>query len=301
MALTLDNIPVSFKDELLSEIERESALARVVPTTRVEMGDNLLTFSLGLEPASMVSGTNYSNLPGEGEVKPVGENGGMVNARAYKFTQIILVSDEYMRKLPRLYDEILRQAPSTIARGVDVEALASSESHEGFAGFGVPGNPYAAGVNGDTAYEAIVNAFSAVATASGRRPNAIIGSAAFGVDVMTATANDGRPVFGTGADGVGRVFGARLVESDAFAYGPSGTAPAAVVGDFDRARLGLVDDVRLKILEEATIQVAPEQFVSLAQQNMIGVLVEGWAAFMAEPGAFATIGAPGNIPELPIG
>jgi HK97 family phage major capsid protein len=284
MAITLNNIPVSFKDELLAGIEERSALAQVAPTTRIELGDNLLTFSLGLQPAPIVAGTTMSNLPGEGEVKPVGEGGGMVTARAYKFAQIIPVSAEYMYKLPRLYDEIIRQAPETVAKGVDYEAFASTTAHDGFAGLNVANNDYAAAATGDTPFEQLAAAFGLVA-ANGYMPNAMIASPAEGVALMTMTANDGHTVFGTGIDGVGRVFGAQVVTSGVL----GGTAPQAIVGDFSQSRLGFVDDIRIKILEEATLTTS-NGTLNLAQQNMIGVLVEGWAAFMCAEGAFARIG-----------
>jgi hypothetical protein len=286
MALTLNNIPVSFKDELLSGIEERSALAQVAPTTRIDLGDNLMTFSLGLQPAPIVACTTMSNLPGEGEVKPVGENGGMVTARAYKFAQIIPVSAEYMYKLPRLYDEIIRQAPETIAKGVDYEAFASTTAHDGFAGLNVANNAYAPIAQGDTEYEMLVNAFGTVAEA-GHMPNAMIASPAEGVALMTMTAQDGHLVFGTGADGVGRVFGAQVVNSNILGAGEN--VPAAVIGDFNKSRLGFVDNIRIKILEEATLTTS-NGTINLAQQNMVGVLVEGWAAFAAAEGAFARIG-----------
>lgn len=286
MAITLNNIPVSFKDELLAGIEERSALAQVAPTTRIDLGDNLLTFSLGLQPAQIVAGTTMSDLPGEGEVKPVGDNGGMVTARAYKFAQIIPVSAEYMYKLPRLYDEIIRQAPETIARGVDYEAFASTTAHDGFAGLNVVGNDYAPIATGSTAYEQLAAAFNAVASA-GYMPNAMVVSPAMGVQLMTMTAEDGHLVFGTGVDGVDRVFGAQVVSSSILGTGES--IPAAIVGDFSKSRLGFVDDIRVKILEEATLTTG-NGTINLAQQNMIGILVEGWAAFMCADGAFARIG-----------
>lgn len=284
MAITLNNIPVSFRDELLAGIEERSALAQVAPTTRIDLGDNLLTFSLGLQPAPIVAGTTISNLPGEGEVKPVGEGGGMVTARAYKFAQIIPVSAEYMYKLPRLYDEIIRQAPETVAKGVDYEAFASTTAHDGFAGLNVANNAYAAAATGETPYEQLAAAFGLVAD-NGYMPNAMIASPAEGVALMTMTANDGHTVFGTGVDGIGRVFGAQVVTSGVL----GGDAPQAIVGDFRQSRLGFVDDIRIKILEEATLTTASGT-LNLAQQNMIGVLVEGWAAFMCAEGAFARIG-----------
>lgn len=285
MAITLNNIPTSFKDELLAGIEERSALAQVAPTTRIELGDNLLTFSLGLQPAPIVAGTTLSNLPGEGEVKPVGEGGGMVTARAYKFAQIIPVSAEYMYKLPRLYDEIIRQAPETIAKGVDYEAFVSTTAHDGFAGFNVADNPYAILAPGESMYETLAAAFSVPAT-NGYVPTAMIASPAVGVGLMTLTGEDGHPVFGTGADGIGRVFGAQVVTSGLLG---GENAPAAIVGDFSKSRLGFVDDIRIKILEEATLQTGSGT-INLAQQNMVGILVEGWAAFMAAEGAFARIG-----------
>ena len=116
-------------------------------------------------------------------------------------------------------------------------------------------------------------------------PNAMIASPAEGVALMTMTAQDGHTVFGTGIDGVGRVFGAQVVTSSVL----GGTAPAAIVGDFRQSRLGFVDDIRIKILEEATLTTS-NGTLNLAQQNMVGILVEGWAAFMCAEGAFARIG-----------
>lgn len=289
MAYILDNIPLSFKDELLSGVQEKSALAQVTPTTRIDLGDNLMTFSLGLQPAPIVAGTDFSSLPGEGGIKPVGDNDGMVTARAYKFAQIIPVSAEYMYKLPRLYDEIIRQAPETIALGVDYEAMASTTAHDGFAGLNVVGNPYACQTAFDgTYYDTLAVAFSYVAE-SGFMPSAVIASPGFEVGIMTATTPQGAPIFGTTANGIGRVWGAQVVESTLLSPDAGAPVPAAIVGDFTRARLGIVDDIRIKILEEATLQIGGGT-INLAQQNMVGVLVEGWAAFSAQPGAFARIG-----------
>lgn len=290
MAYILNNIPVSFKDELLGAIEERSALAQVAPTTRISLGDNLMTFSLGLQPAPIVGGTTGSNLPGETEMKPVQGVSEFVTARTYKFAQIIPISAEYMYQLPRLYDEIIRQAPETIALGVDQQAFCASTAQQGFASFNVAENLYAAYETAPFSYTSLTGAFQDIA-ANGHRPNAIIAGPTAEVALMTMTAEDGRPVFGNGADGVARVFGARVIGSELL---NDASVPAAIVGDFRKCRLGFVDDIRLKILEEATLTVG-NTTLNLAQQNLIGVLIEGHAAFMAAEGAFARIG--GTVDE----
>lgn len=293
MAYMLDNIPVEFKDELLTRIENESVLARVIPTTRVDLGDNLLQFGLGLEPAAIMTGTAMSALPGEGDEKPVQGENEFVAARAYKFAQIIPVSAEYMYKLPRLYDAIVENAPKTIALGVDKTAFTSASTIANFATLNDTAETYAQIANVDdpltaTTYDYYVAAFNAVAGA-GYIPNVAIVSPAASVGLMTMTAQDGRPVFGTGADGVNRLFGARVEVSPLLNSAITTTTPYAIIGDANAAKLGFVDNIRLKILEEATLKIGDE-FVSLAQHNLIGVLVEGWAAFMCAPDAFARIG-----------
>lgn len=290
MAYTLNNIPVEVKDELLFRTIQESVLAKVIPTERVEMGDNLLQFSLGLMPAAIMTGTSYSQLPGEGDVKPVQGENEMVAARAYKFAQIIPVSAEYMYKLPRLWDAIIENAPKTIALGVDKEAFASTSTIANFATLNA--GTYASIAEPDaetpTMYDYLTTAFNTVAS-YGYMPNTVIASPAASVGFMTMTAEDGRPVFGTGADGINRIFGARVEVSQLLGSGIADSIPYAIVGDANAAKLGFVDDIRLKILEEATLTIG-DTLINLAQQNLVGVLVEGWAAFMCAPGAFCRIG-----------
>jgi len=289
MPVILENIPVAVKDELLGEALAQSQVAALAPTTRVGVGDTLMTFSLGLEPAQPVTTSiEESNLPGEGGVKPVAGGNSFVRARAYKFAQIIPVSAEYRYNLPRLYDELIANAAGTIGLGVDNFAFNSVQTLDGFATFNA--GDYAEHVTvgtGDTAlYEALTAAFMATAQ-NGAVPNAVVGSPLFNMQVTTMTAQDGRPVFGTGADGIGRVFGAEVRKSELL--GTGATSPVAIVGDWNKSRLGVVDDITLKIAEEATIEWQGEK-INLFQQNMIGILVEAQVAFMVKAGAFARIG-----------
>lgn len=294
--IILDNIPVSFKDELLDAVAEKSAVAQLAPTTRIDLGDNLMQLSLANDPAEIITGTTNSQLPGETELKPVlGENQ-FVSARAYKFAKIVPVSAEYMYKLPRLFDAILGSAPDSIALGVDKVAFIASAAVTNFATFNYNAGaiaPLAApSANPPELYDYLAAAFGSVA-AAGYAPNGVVGSPAFAVDVMTAQGGDGRPIFGTGADGVGRVFGAEIVKSSLLnASIEEGTnkIPYAIVGDWSKARLGIMDNIRIKILEEAMLDDGNGGYVNLAQQNMVGVLIEGHAALAAVTGAFARIG-----------
>lgn len=285
--ILLNDIPKRFVDDLIDATEKQSAIAQLARATRVERGGNIMQLSLGVEPASIVAGTDYSELPGEGEIKPVAGNSDMVSLQSYKFAQIIVVSQEYMEDMPRLYDEIIRQAPASIARGVDATALTSTKSYANFATFNTS-NVYAKNVYDaeKSTYENLTAAFKGVNGVA----NGIIASPGFAVDLMTTTAQDGRPVFGTGIDGVSRVFGARVVQSDLLGSNNEPNKPFAVVGDWSKSVLGLRDDITLKILEEATVTLSDGSTVSLGQQNLIGILVEGWAGFMAAPGAFTRLG-----------
>lgn len=292
----LDAIPVSFKDELLDAVAEKSALAQLAPTTRIDLGDNLMQVSLSNDPAEIITGTTNSSLPGETEVKPVLGESQFISARAYKFAKIVPVSAEYMYKLPRLFDAILANGPDSIARGVDKAAFQANAAITNFAALNYNAGaiaPLAApSANPPELYDYLAAAFGAVA-AAGFAPNGIAGSPAFSVDVMTAQGGDGRPIFGTGADGVGRVFGAEIVKSSLLnASIEEGTnkIPYAIVGDWTKSRLGIMDNIRIKILEEAMLDDGNGGFINLAQQNMVGVLIEGWAAFAAATGAFCRIG-----------
>lgn len=294
--IILNDIPKTFKDELLDAVAEKSAIAQLAPTIRIDLGDNLMQLSLANDPAEIITGTTNSNLPGETEVKPVLGDNQFAAARAYKFAKIIPVSAEYMYKLPRLFDAILGAAPDSIALGVDKVAFQANAAVTNFAAFNYNAGaiaPLAApSANPPELYDYLAAAFGSVA-AAGYAPNGIVGSPAFAVDIMTAQDGNGRPIFGTGADGVSRVFGAEVVKSsllNASIEEGTGKIPYAVVGDWTKARLGIMDEIRIKILEEAMLDDGNGGYINLAQQNMVGVLVEGWAAFAAATGAFARIG-----------
>lgn len=279
MAYTLNNIPVQFKDELIDGVLAESVIAKLAPTMRMDLGSNLVQLSLGLQPAGIVAGTTASNLPGEGEQKPVQGVNEFVNAQTYKFAQIIPVSAEYQYKLNRLYEAIIENAPKTIALGVDNVVFNDTTAHQGMAGFAVASNPYAPAITatGTTAGD-VAAAFNAVA-AEGFMPTAVAATPAFAMAMRTATNTAGYPVFPDG-----NAYGTVTEVSKIM------TANAAYVGDWSKTRFGIVDDIRLKILEEATLTVG-NSTLNLAQNNLIGILVEGWCAFACAEGAFAAIPA----------
>lgn len=294
--IILNDIPKSFKDELLDAMVERSALAQLAPTTRIDLGDNLMQLSLANEPAEIITGTTNSALPGETEVKPVVGDNSFVSARAYKFAKIIPVSAEYMYKLPRLFDALLAAAPESIALGVDKAAFQANAAITNFAAFnynaGAIAPLSAPSANPPTLYDYLTASYSAIA-AAGFIPNGIVGSAGFSVDVMTASDGNGRPIFGNGIDGVPRVLGAQIVRStllNASIEEGTGKIPYAIVGDFTKCRLGIMDEIRIKVLEEAMLDDGNGGYINLAQQNMVGVLVEGWAAFQAATGAFSRIG-----------
>lgn len=209
--------------------------------------------------------------------------------KPYKVACIELFSEELVRDVPALYDELVRRAPDAIARAFDAMVFHGTAPGTGF---DVLTSATAISIKdgaNQTTYDKLVTALSTIGSAGGTM-NGIALSAQGKAVVLSSTDTTGRPVFvPTAAEGeIGRILGARVI--DAQQTYVSGTPNIiGVAGDWSQARYGIVDGINISVSRDATVNDGTN-LVHLWQSNMVGVRIEAEVGFVVRTaGAFVRL------------
>ena len=214
--------------------------------------------------------------------------------KAYKLAAIELVSNEFMRDLPRLYDELIRRLPGAIAKKFD-ETVYNGVTPG--TGFDVLTSVTAINIE-DTAqtttYQQLVSVLETLA-AAGYDLTGWALSAQGRAKLLGAVDTTGRPIFtpGVSEDAITRLLGAPVVNAQAtYKVGAASPATDNVVGfagDWSKARYGIVGAIDISISDQATINDGTKQ-VNLWQRNMTAIRVEAEMGFVADTNAFVRLG-----------
>lgn len=266
-------LPKELSDEIIQGAIAQSAVMRLA--NRVYLPGRGLSIPV-------ITGDPTVSIVNEAAEKPVSNSTfSAKNLVPKKFAVIELVSMEFRRDLPRLYDALIERLPGAFAKAFDNQAFAETA----LTGFDSLVNAQTIST-GSTYAEKIANGIKAIA-ADGYRLNGFAASPAAEAELITAVDGNGRPLFmPTTADGsVGRVYGGEVV--------PCAAIGGLIGGDWSKAYYGIVDGINIRFSEEATVNDGTNQ-INLWQRNMIGILCEVEASFaVADDDAFFQIAAEG--------
>lgn len=266
-------LPKELSDEIIQGAIAQSAVMRLA--NRVYLPGRGLSIPV-------ITGDPTVSIVNEAAEKPVSNSTfSAKNLVPKKFAVIELVSMEFRRDLPRLYDALIERLPGAFAKAFDNQAFAETA----LTGFDSLVNAQTIST-GSTYAEKIANGIKAIA-ADGYRLNGFAASPAAEAELITAVDGNGRPLFmPTTADGsVGRVYGGEVV--------PCAAIGGLIGGDWSKAYYGIVDGINIRFSEEATVNDGTNQ-INLWQRNMIGIMCEVEASFVvADDDAFFQIAAEG--------
>lgn len=266
-------LPKELSDEIIQGAIAQSAVMRLA--NRVYLPGRGLSIPV-------ITGDPTVSIVNEAAEKPVSNSTfSAKNLVPKKFAVIELVSMEFRRDLPRLYDALIERLPGAFAKAFDNQAFAETA----LTGFDSLVNAQTIST-GSTYAEKIANGIKAIA-ADGYRLNGFAASPAAEAELITAVDGNGRPLFmPTTADGsVGRVYGGEVV--------PCAAIGGLIGGDWSKAYYGIVDGINIRFSEEATVNDGSNQ-INLWQRNMIGIMCEVEASFVvADDDAFFQIAAEG--------
>lgn len=266
-------LPKELSDEIFAKAIGESAVMRLAE--RIALPGRGLTIPV-------ITGDPTVSIVNEAAEKPVSNSTfSYKNMVPKKFAVIELVSEEFRRDLPRLYDELVRRLPAAIAKAFDTQVLTQA----GLTGFDSLYNVQSI-TDGANYAAKIANGIKAIA-ADGYRLNGYAASAAAEAELITSVDGNGRPLFmpSTADNSLGRVYGGEVV--------PCAAIGGLVAGDWSKCKYGIVDGINIKISDTATVNDGSAQ-INLWQRNMLGLLVEAEIGFVcADTDAFFQIPAEG--------
>lgn len=223
----------------------------------------------------VITGDPTVSIVNEAAEKPVSNSTFTTkNMVPKKFAVIELVSEEFRRDLPRLYDALLRRLPGAIAKAFDKQAL-TEVALTGFDSL----------VGAQTVAD-IPTGMQAIAS-DGYRMTGIAAGPAGEAELITAVNGLGMPLFAESIENgrLGRIYGADVV--------PCAAINGLIAGDWSKCKYGIVDGINIKISDTATVNDGSAQ-VNVWQRNMLAILVEAELGFVcADTDAFFQVAASG--------
>lgn len=262
---------------LPKELSQEIIQGAIAQSAIMQLAERVYLPGRGLA-IPVITGDPTVSIVNEAAEKPVSNSTFETkNMVPKKFAVIELVSEEFRRDLPSLYDALLRRLPGAIAKAFDKQAMKEAA----LTGFDSLVNVQAI-TEGSTIAEKIANGIKAIA-ADGYRLNGYAAGAIGEAELITAVDGTGRPLFmpSTADNSVGRVYGGEVV--------PCSAISGIIGGDWSKAKYGIVDGINIKISDTATVNDGSAQ-INVWQRNMIALLVEMEASFVcADQDAFFQI------------
>lgn len=224
----------------------------------------------------VITGDPTVSIVNEAAEKPVSNSTFTTkNMVPKKFAVIELVSEEFRRDLPRLYDALLRRLPGAIAKAFDKQAM----TQVALTGFD--------SLVGAQLVADIPTGMQAIA-ADGYRMTGIAAGPAGEADLITAVNGLGMPLFAESIENgrLGRIYGADVVPCEAI--------NGIIAGDWSKCKYGIVDGINIKISDSATVNDGSAQ-INVWQRNMLAILVEAELGFVcADTDAFFQVAASGQ-------
>ncbi|MBR3326764.1 MAG: phage major capsid protein [Atopobiaceae bacterium] len=260
-------LPKELSDEIFQGAIAESAI--------MKLAERVYLPGAGLA-IPVITGDPTVSIVNEAAEKPVSNSTfSTKNMVPKKFAVIELVSEEFRRDLPRLYDALLQRLPGAIAKAFDKQAL-TEVALTGFDSL----------VGAQTVAD-IPTGMQAIA-ADGYRMTGIAAGPAGEAELITAVNGLGMPLFAESIESgrLGRIYGADVV--------PCAAINGIIAGDWSKCKYGIVDGINIKISDSATVNDGSAQ-INVWQRNMLAILVEAEMGFVcADDDAFFQVAASGQ-------
>ena len=260
-------LPKELSDEIFQGAIAESAI--------MKLAERVYLPGAGLA-IPVITGDPTVSIVNEAAEKPVSNSTfSTKNMVPKKFAVIELVSEEFRRDLPRLYDALLQRLPGAIAKAFDKQAL-TEVALTGFDSL----------VGAQTVAD-IPTGMQAIA-ADGYRMTGIAAGPAGEAELITAVNVLGMPLFAESIESgrLGRIYGADVV--------PCAAINGIIAGDWSKCKYGIVDGINIKISDSATVNDGSAQ-INVWQRNMLAILVEAEMGFVcADDDAFFQVAASGQ-------
>ena len=260
-------LPKELTDEIFQGAIAESAI--------MKLAERVYLPGAGLA-IPVITGDPTVSIVNEAAEKPVSNSTfSTKNMVPKKFAVIELVSEEFRRDLPRLYDALLQRLPGAIAKAFDYQAL-TQVALTGFDSL----------VGAQTVAD-IPTGMQAIA-ADGYRMTGIAAGPAGEAELITAVNGLGMPLFAESIESgrLGRIYGADVV--------PCAAINGIIAGDWSKCKYGIVDGINIKISDSATVNDGSAQ-INVWQRNMLAILVEAEMGFVcADDDAFFQVAASGQ-------
>lgn len=254
-------LPLELSGEIWAGAEATSAVMQLAE--RIELPGPGIAIPV-------ITGDPVAEFVAETAEKPVST--GTFNTKTmkpYKLAVIEPFSMEFMRDYARLYDELVRRAPSAIAKALDTAVFGTTAPGTGFDTIG--GSTAAA--LGTDPYAALVGMVETIGAVNGSM-NGIAASAQLQAALLAAVDGNQRPLFtdSTSERAIGRVLGADVVPAQQ-AYAAGTPATLGYAGDWSQMRYGIVDGINISISDQATLNDGTN-LIHLWQRNMAAVRIE---------------------------
>lgn len=260
-------LPKELSDEIFQGAIAESAI--------MKLAERVYLPGAGLA-IPVITGDPTVSIVNEAAEKPVSNSTfSTKNMVPKKFAVIELVSEEFRRDLPRLYDALLQRLPGAIAKAFDKQAL----TEVALTGFD--------SLVGAQVVADIPTGMQAIA-ADGYRMTGIAAGPAGEAELITAVNGLGMPLFAESIESgrLGRIYGADVV--------PCAAINGIIAGDWSKCKYGIVDGINIKISDSATVNDGSAQ-INVWQRNMLAILVEAEMGFVcADDDAFFQVAASGQ-------
>lgn len=260
---------------LPKELSEEIFQGAIAQSAIMKLAERVYLPGAGLA-IPVITGDPTVSIVNEAAEKPVSNSTFTTkNMVPKKFAVIELVSEEFRRDLPRLYDALLRRLPGAIAKAFDKQAL-TEVALTGFDSL----------VGAQTVAD-IPTGMQAIA-ADGYRMTGIAAGPAGEAELITAVNGLGMPLFAESIESgrLGRIYGADVV--------PCAAINGIIAGDWSQCKYGIVDGINIKISDSATVNDGSAQ-INVWQRNMLAILVEAEMGFVcADDDAFFQVAASGQ-------
>ena len=260
---------------LPKELSEEIFQGAIAESAIMKLAERVYLPGAGLA-IPVITGDPTVSIVNEAAEKPVSNSTfSTKNMVPKKFAVIELVSEEFRRDLPRLYDALLQRLPGAIAKAFDYQAL-TQVALTGFDSL----------VGAQTVAD-IPTGMQAIA-ADGYRMTGIAAGPAGEAELITAVNGLGMPLFAESIESgrLGRIYGADVV--------PCAAINGIIAGDWSKCKYGIVDGINIKISDSATVNDGSAQ-INVWQRNMLAILVEAEMGFVcADDDAFFQVAASGQ-------
>ena len=279
------SLPTELARDIWNMAESRSAVMQLAQ--RVELPGRGLSIPI-------LAGLPQADFVGETHEKPISTGTpGLVTMRPYKIACIVPFSKELVRDVPALYEEMRRVFPQALAARFDDAVFNGPTPGTGFdtlAVSGFTGVDIAADASGNT-YQKIVAAAGMLAYTYGYSINGFAVNPYGKAFLMGAVDGDGHPLFNGVADGgLGNIIGAKVVESSVIdATDDNGEECFGWMGDWTKARYGVVNDIEVTVSDQATLNDGNGGLIHLWQRNMVALRAEVEVGFVALPTAFKAL------------